>query len=244
MYVAEIVRKRSGAPVLSRKEIDIIGENLVSDFNPDAMQTPQEIDIDLFVQDYLGADQDFQYLSHCGVYLGMTVFNDTDKVPVYDPIQNRAEYISARANTIIIDRTLLEENQEHRYRFTMGHEASHAFLHTPYFTYDPNQITLMDLLGERKEAALIKAYLMAWNALVENRESFLKQWKQQMQGEDLLARYRAEKFVEYTKDAKPLKEMDTDFMLKTLDHIKVFEDGTLLVVFLDGSEIECRSEEA
>ena len=38
-----------------------------------------------------------------GVYLGMTVFNDTDKVPVYDPIQNRAEYISARANTIIID---------------------------------------------------------------------------------------------------------------------------------------------
>ena len=54
MYVAEIVRKRSGAPVLSRKEIDIIGENLVSDFNPDAMQTPQEIDIDLFVQDYLG----------------------------------------------------------------------------------------------------------------------------------------------------------------------------------------------
>ena len=172
------------------------------------------------------------------------MFNDTDKVPVYDPIQNRAEYISARANTIIIDRTLLEENQEHRYRFTMGHEASHAFLHTPYFTYDPNQITLMDLLGERKEAALIKAYLMAWNALVENRESFLKQWKQQMQGEDLLARYRAEKFVEYTKDAKPLKEMDTDFMLKTLDHIKVFEDGTLLVVFLDGSEIECRSEEA
>lgn len=50
--------------------------------------------------------------------------------------------------------------------------------------------------------------------------------------------------MEYTKDAEPLKEMDTDFMLKTLDHIKVFEDGTLLVVFLDGSEIECRSEEA
>ena len=62
MYVAEIVRKRSGAPVLSRKEIDIIGENLVSDFNPDAMQTPQEIDIDLFVQDYLGADQDLSLI--------------------------------------------------------------------------------------------------------------------------------------------------------------------------------------
>ena len=96
----------------------------------------------------------------------------------------------------------------------------------------------------RSEKTLVKAYLMAWNALVENRESFLEQWKQQMQGEDLLARYRAEKFVEYTKDAEPLKEMDTDFMLKTLDHIKVYEDGALLVVFLDGSEIECRREEA
>ena len=28
-----------------------------------------------------------------------------------------------------------------------------------------------------------------------------------------------------------------------LDHIKVFEDGTLLVVFLDGTEIECKNGE-
>ena len=40
-----------------------------------------------------------------------------------------------------------------------------------------------------------------------------------------------------------MTEMDTDFMLKTLDHIKVFEDGTLLVVFLDGTEFECKNEE-
>ena len=33
-------------------------------------------------------------------------------------------------------------------------------------------------------------------------------------------------------------------ILKTLDHNRVFEDETLLVIFLDGSEIECRSEEA
>lgn len=43
--------------------------------------------------------------------------------------------------------------------------------------------------------------------------------------------------------AETLTEMDTDFMLKTLDHIKVFEDGTLLVVFLDGTEFECKNEE-
>ena len=93
------------------------------------------------------------------------------------------------------------------------------------------------------EETLIKAYLMAWNALVENREAFMERWKEQMQSENLLEGYRAEKFIEYTDGAEPLTEMDTDFMLKTLDHIKVFEDGTLLVVFLDGTEIECKNEE-
>ena len=62
-----------------------------------------------------------------------------------------------------------------------------------------------------EEETLIKAYLMAWNALVENRESFLERWEQQKQGEDLLAGYRAERFIEYTKDEEPLTEMDTDW---------------------------------
>ena len=35
MYRAEIKRKRSGAPVLSKKEIDMIGENIVGDFMPE-----------------------------------------------------------------------------------------------------------------------------------------------------------------------------------------------------------------
>ena len=148
MYRPVITRKKSGAPVLSRKEIDLIGENLVGDFMPDALENPQEIDIDSFAQNYLGMDQDFQYLSHCGVYLGMTVFNDTDKVPVYDPQHDRADYISAKAHTVIIDKTLLAENQEHRYRFTMGHEASHEFLHKEYFAYDPDQMTIFDYIGE------------------------------------------------------------------------------------------------
>lgn len=93
------------------------------------------------------------------------------------------------------------------------------------------------------EETLVKAYLMAWNALVENWEAFIEQWKEQMQSENLLEGYRAEKFIEYTDRAEPLTEIDTDFMLKTLDHIKVFEDGTLLVVFLDRMEIECKNEE-
>jgi len=101
-----------------------------------------EIDVDRFLTRYLSMAQDFQYLSHCGVYLGMTVFNDTDRIPVYNSQLKRAEFVSAKARTVIIDNGLLEENQEHRYRFTVGHEASHEILHPSYFGYDPNQMSI------------------------------------------------------------------------------------------------------
>lgn len=49
-------------------------------------------------------------------------------------------------------------------------------------------------------------------------------------------------FQEFAKSGQPLEKMETDFMLRVLDHIKVSEDGTLMLVFLDGTEIECRGE--
>ena len=49
---------------------------------------------------------------------------------------------------------------------------------------------------------------MAWNALVENREDFMEQWTEQLQSENLLESYRAEKFIEYTDGAKSLTEME------------------------------------
>ena len=51
--------------------------------------------------------------------------------------------------------------------------------------------------GSDKSLSLIHI-LMAWNALVENREDFMEQWTEQLQSENLLEGYRAEKFIEYT----------------------------------------------
>jgi hypothetical protein len=144
MYIPKFRVKKNGVPILNKQEIDDIGEKLVRDFCPKALQNPMEVDIDGFVERYLGMTQDFHYLSHCGVYLGMTVFNDTSKVPVYNPDTNCAEYASAKARTVIIDSSLLEDGQEHRYRFTMGHEGGHDILHSRYFGYDPNQMSFFD----------------------------------------------------------------------------------------------------
>ncbi|WKY49093.1 ImmA/IrrE family metallo-endopeptidase [Eubacteriaceae bacterium ES3] len=134
----------NNVPVVNKDQLDSFGEQFVADFCSEAMRVPSEIDIDRFFVRYLGMEQDFQHLSHCGCYLGMTVFNDTDEVPIYNPDMNRAEFISAKAGTLIIDNHLLEPNKEHRYRFTVGHEGSHHILHTAYFGYEPDQLSFFN----------------------------------------------------------------------------------------------------
>ena len=139
---------RNRVPILSGNEIDEWGEFFVRDFCPEAMCEPTPLDVDRFVCEYLGMTQDFAWLSNDGRYLGMTVFNDTGRVIVYDPDRNTADYRRAKAGTVIIDNALLEKNKENRYRFTMGHEGAHAIFHTAHFAYDPNQMCFLDDIPE------------------------------------------------------------------------------------------------
>lgn len=87
------------------------------------------------------------------------------------------------------------------------------------------------------EDTLIEIYLMAWNRLLECREILVPEWERKMQGEDLLAKFRAMDFIEITKDAEPIKELDIDLMLRTVDYIKIYESGVVVTVFLDRTEI-------
>lgn len=86
----------------------------------------------------------------------MTVFNDSDRIAIFNPEKGQADYVSEKARTIIIDTGLLERGQEHRYRFTMGHEYGHLYLHPQYFTIDPNQMTLDMYEYRASEAALYR----------------------------------------------------------------------------------------
>lgn len=150
MYTPSYKTKKNGMPVLSKDEIDNIAERYLLDFNPATLQTPQEIDIDGFAFNYLKLNQDFHFLSHNGIYLGMMVFNDTKKIPVYIPEKNEAEYVTAKARTMIIDNSLVEENQERRYRYTVGHECGHDIFHRSYYVKGlPNQISMFtDMIDE------------------------------------------------------------------------------------------------
>jgi len=148
MYRPSYRTNKSGVPILKKDEIDTIAEQYILDFCPEALRDPKEIDIDSFCMNYLGLKQDFQYLSNNGIYLGMMVFNDTNKVVVYNPLKNIAEYCSVKARTVIIDNRLLEDSQERRCRFTIGHECFHDIFHRGFYGYNPNQMSLFDGTSE------------------------------------------------------------------------------------------------
>lgn len=49
-------------------------------------------------------------------------------------------------------------------------------------------------------------------------------------------------FMEITKEAQPLQEVDIDLMLRTVECIRVYENGMVVTVFLDGTEIEYKTK--
>lgn len=137
-------KDRSNVPILSKCEIDTIAEKYVMDFMPEIIEQPQEFNVEGFIECYLNLNIDYQYLSNDGRYLGMTVFNDTDSVIIYRPEDNCADYLHADSGTIIIDNSLLNKKQEHRYRFTLGHESGHWIFHREHYGYNRNQIVLFE----------------------------------------------------------------------------------------------------
>ena len=92
------------------------------------------------------------------------------------------------------------------------------------------------------ESTLEKAFVMAWSGILENKEYFLRKWEAQEKREDLLEVYRAKDFRKLTDSAVESRGIETDLILRVLNCISVFKNGELLVMFLDGTEIECKNE--
>lgn len=92
------------------------------------------------------------------------------------------------------------------------------------------------------EETLNQAFVMGWNSLVSEKDKHKIRWKEQQENENLLIKYRATKFLELIDEVGTVSEMNTDHMLATLECIKVFEDGQLIINFLDGSEVLLQGE--
>ena len=62
MYKPELKYTANGVPVVSNKELDQIGERMAIDFDPSLLLDPHPVDIDRFIEKYLGLHLDYMYL--------------------------------------------------------------------------------------------------------------------------------------------------------------------------------------
>lgn len=89
---------------------------------------------------------------------------------------------------------------------------------------------------------LNEVFINAFNALVENKETFLSKWRGELQGADVLKAYRLKQFIELIAEINTIEEVDKELVFKVLDKITVIDKGKVIVKFLDGTELECLME--
>lgn len=94
-----------------------------------------------------------------------------------------------------------------------------------------------------QEKDLHRAFMMAWNAILENRAEFLPIWEEQASGNNALVVFRAKQFMELTKDTTPLKELKLSLVSKTLEYCTVEPEGVITFHLLDGTELGIELEE-
>ena len=127
---------RTGTPILSAKMIGDTVIRMLNEYCPDSLTKPCVVDLDAFFRDYLHMTLEEQYLSHDGHIFGMTVFGDTDKLPVWVPERQEADYYTVKAGTVLVDGRCQSEEM---LRFTKAHEAGHSYFHNVYFQRNPGK---------------------------------------------------------------------------------------------------------
>ena len=71
---------------------------------------------------------------------------------------------------------------------------------------------------------------MSWNEIVEHQEEYRETWETNINSEDVLLRYKIRLLIKHIT-AGAIEEFDPVLMMAVMDHITVFEDGRLQILF-------------
>ena len=118
----------SHVPYILNEVLDEYAEKVIADAALQNLHCPVPVDVDAFVEFYLGLHVEYKRLSYSRKVLGLTAFNE-GYVQVYDDNTAQPVPLYVQAGTVIVDTSLLQKRNESRLRFTLMHEASHWLLH-------------------------------------------------------------------------------------------------------------------
>ena len=114
-------QKSNGLFVLSKAQIDEIAMKVLTKYAPLAAQQPGTLDIERLAQDDFCLTVLDKYMRRD--YLGLTAFDDLT-IRCHD-LERQAEILEISEGTMILNATLLHEQNARRRRFTLAHELSH-----------------------------------------------------------------------------------------------------------------------
>lgn len=89
---------------------------------------------------------------------------------------------------------------------------------------------------------LYQVFINTFNAIVENKDYFVRKWQDGLVSDNLLQRYKAKQFIEMITGAEVMVEFDVGLYFALVEKMVVFEEGRVVVGLLDGTEIECEME--
>ena len=92
------------------------------------------------------------------------------------------------------------------------------------------------------EFVLHQAAINTFNAILENKEHFLEKWREGLNSENVLKRYKSRQFIGIVENGKTMTEFDIDIFAAMMEKITVYNRKKLMVSLLDGTDIECEIE--
>ena len=91
------------------------------------------------------------------------------------------------------------------------------------------------------DRAFYQAFINTYNIVVDNLDCFMEKWKGQVEGQDILRKVIAKRFISTFQTARHIEQFDADLYFKLVEKITV-DDARLVISLHDGSKIDCEIE--
>jgi len=118
-------------PVMFNDEIDELAHSVIKDYRPELLKEPGKIDVEHFLEHYLGAEVQFHDIYNedpSKPIRALTAFTKGG-VKVFDRENNRISIINVQARTVILDNEVMEPGKEGVALFSGCHEGGHLNMH-------------------------------------------------------------------------------------------------------------------
>lgn len=123
-------QKANGMYILKKTDFDSISDMVLSEYLPNTFNYPKSTDIEYLAQECFYLDVKHQTIAPNGQVLGMIAFADAQFKTLdssYEP-----KCIELEEGTMLIDMSLIGNENRARRRFTLAHELSHWICHRSY----------------------------------------------------------------------------------------------------------------